>query len=506
MSEVKERGNHVSKRLNDAWPLWAFLVAQAVLTGPWLWRTAPFTDEALYLEAGHAEWAHWLHHVSGPDYAGWFSGAPAFYPPIAAAADSAGGLPAARAVSLIVMLATTALVYLIGCHLFNRLIGGLAAGLFAVGGLAVHYGAFATFGPFALFLLTLAIWAAVRIRDGGLGWLAACALALVAANVAKYATLAWDPVVLGLLVLHGWDNGRWQAVGRACSLTATVLVIEAGLLVLGGTDYAHGLIITTVFRSIRWGAPSSPVSVLARAFLLTGVLVVTAMLGVIVSVLRRRPRALTLFLCLLVLAAVLAPVDQARIHQLTSLDKNLGFGLPFAALGAGYALGEGRGWLGRRLAWGRVAAAIAAAAVLLAVLVSGRLEGVQFRGPGVVVADQIVAAIGHGYRPGTYVLSDGGARMEQYYLPSIPPRSWIGVFATSSSQRQRIASQIKCGQVSVVVLRKSAGVYDHPYDRMVARMLADTASYQLASVARQGRYSTDVYRMDQPVLAAGECG
>lgn len=498
--------NALAKRFNDAWPLWAVLVSQAVLTVPWLWRTAPFTDEALYLEAGHAEWAHWLHHVHGQDYASWFSGAPTLYPPLAAAADSAGGLPAARAVSLVLMFATTALIYLMGGRLFNRLIGGLAGALFAVGGLGVHYGAFATFGPFALFFLTLAAWAAIRVRDGGFGWLPLCALALVTANAAKYATLPWDPVVVLLLVLHGWDSGRWEAIGRACSVTATVLIIEGGLLVLGGADYARGLVATTLFRSIHWGAPSSAASVLARAFLLTGVLVLATALGVVLSVLKHRPKALTLFLCVLLLAAVLAPIEQARIHQLPSLDKNIGFGLPFAALGAGYALGEGRSWLGRRLAGGRLIAAGASIVVLVAVLVSGRLEGVQFRGPGIVVAGQIVTAIRHSYRPGTYVISDGGARMEQYYLPRIPQQNWIGMFATGEGARDRIANQISCGEVSVIVLRKSAGSYDHPYDKSIARLLNGSGRATLAAVATQGSYSTEVYRMASPGGRSGGCG
>ena len=107
-------------RIVAAWPLWSLLVAQIVLTQRWIWRTAPFTDEALYLQAGHAEWAHWLHHAPLPDYASWFSGAPVLYPPLAAATDSAGGLVAARALSLIVMLATTAMVYMIGSRIFSR--------------------------------------------------------------------------------------------------------------------------------------------------------------------------------------------------------------------------------------------------------------------------------------------------------------------------------------------------------------------------------------------------
>ena len=121
-------------------------------------RTAPFTDEALYLEAGHAELAHWTQHAPVLHYASFFSGAPVIYPPMAAVADSVGGLAAARALSLMCMLATTALIYLIGDRLFGRLAGVLAALLFGVCGLGVHYGALATFDPMALFLLVLAAW------------------------------------------------------------------------------------------------------------------------------------------------------------------------------------------------------------------------------------------------------------------------------------------------------------------------------------------------------------
>ena len=134
-----------------AWLLWPVLLAEAVLTLPWLWRTAPFTDEALYLQAGHQEWSHWLHHAALPDYAGRFSGAPVLYPPLGAAADSIGGLAAARGLSLIIMMGTTSAVYLTCSRLFGRQAAFFAAALFAVSGLVVHNGAFATFNPLALF-------------------------------------------------------------------------------------------------------------------------------------------------------------------------------------------------------------------------------------------------------------------------------------------------------------------------------------------------------------------
>ena len=449
-------------RIAGAWPLWSVLTAQLVLTLPWLWRTAPFTDEALYLDAGHQEWASWLGHAAMPDYASWFSGSPALYPPLAAAADSAGGLAAARALSLVVMLATTALVYLIGEQLFGRLAGILGAFLFAVCGLVVHYGAFATFGPLALFFLTLAAWSAIRVGAGSMWWLPAAALTLVAANATKYATLAWDPVIIAIIVLRGWGGARWPAIVQAASAAVTVAVLDLGLVMLGGAEYARGVIFTTVFRTIRWGAPSPAGSVLAHALAMTGLIVLPAIGGVAVSIATRMPLTTSCLLGVLVVAAVLAPVEQARIHELASLDKNLGFGLPFAAVAAGYVLSTG---VTQRRARVRLGAITAASGLVVAVLVTGRLQSVQFRGPGITVADQVVATIGRGYVPGTFILSDSAARMERYYLPAISSEHWLAAFSPSPAQSLQIADMVCASQVSVVVLRRRGHAYDHPYDR-----------------------------------------
>jgi hypothetical protein len=482
-------------RIVAAWPLWSLLVAQIVLTQRWIWRTAPFTDEALYLQAGHAEWAHWLHHAPLPDYASWFSGAPVLYPPLAAAADSAGGLVAARALSLILMLATTAIVYMIGSRIFSRLAGAVAALVFAVCGLVVHYGASATFGPPSLFLLAAATWAAIRIRDGSFARLPACAVMLAAANATKYATLAWDPVVIGIIILHGWDKDRLRAIGRAASVAATVVVLDLGLVMLGGSAYARGVVVTTIFRSIHWGAPSPAASVLARAFTLTGTLVLPAVAGVALSILSRRPRTMTIFLGLLVLAAVLAPIQQARIHQLGSLDKNMAYGLPFAAIGAGYALSAGWNWLARRGRLGELAASAAVVILVLAVMLSGRFAKVQFRGPGITSATQVVTAIRHSYRPGTLILSDSASRVEQYYLPAIPAFAWTRAYTRTAQQKARVADQIRSCLVSVVVLRMNGRNYEQPYDPTIVRLLDGTDSYQLATVAEHGAYRTAVWKM-----------
>jgi Dolichyl-phosphate-mannose-protein mannosyltransferase len=493
------------QRLASTWELWAILAAQLALTAPWLWRTAPFTDEALYLDAGHHEWAHWLHHAPLADYASWFSGAPVIYPPLAAAADSAGGLVAARALSLVFMLASTALIFLTARRLFGgRLPGVLAALLFAVCGLVVHYGGFATFGPPAMFLLVVATWAATRIADGGAVWLPLCAVALVAADATKYAALAWDPVVIGIVVLHGWDKGRWRALSDAASAGLTVGVLGIGLLMLGGADFSRGFIVTTLFRSIHLNEANSAASVLLRALALTGVLVGPAILGTFIALARREPLPRTLLLGLFAMAGVLAAVDQARIHQLSSLDKNLGFGLPFAALGAGYAVSAGRRWAAQRFRWGNKAAVVACVALVLATLIAGRLQKVQFRGQGIRTAGEVVAAVRKDYVPGTYIVSDGAARMEQYYLPSIGSRWWVGTFTPTPRQNAAITGLICSGQVSVVVLRKNPAGYDHRYDLKIIAMLARSGLFRPATVTSQGSYSTQVWKLTDPDGTGGQ--
>ena len=123
----------------------------------------------------------------------------------------------------------------------------LGALLFAVCGIAVHLGAAATFDPMALFLLVLALYAAVKMRDGGIRWLLICPIALAAANLTKYATTAWDPVIIGTIVLYGWSKGRTQAICLATSVAATAAVLDVGILILGGANLATGILVNTIY-------------------------------------------------------------------------------------------------------------------------------------------------------------------------------------------------------------------------------------------------------------------
>jgi hypothetical protein len=152
--------------LRSPWPLPVILFAQAVLSARLFWSNTAFQDESLYLRAGHLELAHLIHGAAVPPFQTYFSGAPVLYPPIAALADSAGGLVGARLLSLAFMLTTTVLLYFTAKRLFSRGPALAAAALFATFGMADQLGAFATYDAMALCLLALAAWLVVRVRGG----------------------------------------------------------------------------------------------------------------------------------------------------------------------------------------------------------------------------------------------------------------------------------------------------------------------------------------------------
>jgi hypothetical protein len=235
-------------------------------------------------------------------------------------------------------------------------------------------------------------------------------------------------------------------------------------------------------------------SVFDHAMLMTGLIVLIAIAGVWVSVVKKMPASATAFLCLLIAAALIAPIEQARIHQMASLDQNMSFGLPFAALGAGYALGGWRQWLGRRRYWGKVIATVAAVGTVITMLIVGRAERVQFRGPGIVAAQRVATAIGNNYKTGTLILVDGTDKTDRYYLPSIPEQKWVTSSSEPGSAGQAYV-QICTGQVSIVVLRKTGDNYDNPNDEVIAPLVTKMFSKQ--TVAGKGDHKTTVWAINR---------
>lgn len=314
-------------------PLLTVLALQAVLSLRLIWSKTAFNDEALYLWAGHLELAHILHGTPVPEFQSFFSGAPVIYPPLGALADSLGGLAAARLLSLAFMLGATVLLYGTTRQLFGRRAGEIAAGSFGLLGPAQFLGAFATYDAMALFLLALATYLVVMARQ----WLSepllvAAGLVLALADATKYPTTLWDPVVILLAMLTAARGGWLRKGSRAVRLGLyTSAAILGALLRLGGRSYLHGVMFTTLARQAG-RVPTE--SILRDSALWVGLILVIALRGVVVADTTR----VRLICATLAGAVVLAPLEQARIHTQTSLDKHVAFGAWFGAIAVGYVL------------------------------------------------------------------------------------------------------------------------------------------------------------------------
>ena len=192
------------------WPLVIVLAIQAALALRLVRSNSAFLDEATYIWGGHVEWAHWLHGTPIPGYATYFSGAPVIYPPLAAIADSLGGLAGARLLSLAFMLGTTTALWGTTSRLFGRRAAVAATLLFVLLGPTQYLSAFATYDAMALFLLAVAAWLLVAARDQADSSLLLLAgiVVLVAANATKYATALFDPASWPWAPCSSWTSAE----------------------------------------------------------------------------------------------------------------------------------------------------------------------------------------------------------------------------------------------------------------------------------------------------------
>ena len=333
-SEKRVLGRHAP----NWWPLVAVLVAQAALSLRLVGADTAFEDEATYLWAGHLQWAHWLHGASTPPFSAYFSGAPVIYPPLGALADSVGGLTAARILSLAFMLGATTLLWGAADRLYGPRAAFFAAALFAACGPTLHLGSFATYDAMAVFLVALAAWCVVRAGDSGdaTGRMVAAGAVLALANATAYASALFDPIVILLALLTAFPKPGGKAAARRIAILLVVLVtlLLVGLLI-GGSSYVGGFERTTLMRV---PGAASWLTVLRDSWSWTGVITVLAVCGVIISLATRQRPARTWLLAVLTVAAILGPLEQARLHTAASLDKHVGLGAWFAAIAAGYAV------------------------------------------------------------------------------------------------------------------------------------------------------------------------
>jgi uncharacterized membrane protein YeaQ/YmgE (transglycosylase-associated protein family) len=325
-------------RVPRGWPLLAILAVQTLLSLRLIRADTAFQDEAEYLWAGHLEWAHLLHGTPLPQFPAYFSGAPVLYPPVAALADSVGGLAGARILSLAFMLGATAALWATAGRLFGRRAAFFATALFAAFGPTLHLGAFATFDAMAVFFIALAAWLVVRAGDqqDATGWMVAAGVALALADAISYPTTLLDPVVILLALFVAFPTLRGKlAAARALTILAVVAVLLTVALLIGGSRYLHGIETTTLARA---AGSDSPLTIVGSFWSWTAIIIVAAVCGVVASWVTQPNSAQTWLLTTLAVAVVLVPAEQASLHTTASLNKHGALGAWFAAIAAGYAV------------------------------------------------------------------------------------------------------------------------------------------------------------------------
>ena len=339
-----------SRHLLLQWmPLVVILVAQATLSARLLSAYSASSDESLYIYSGHQLIYELWHGGGSPHYEEWLSGAPVLYPLLAALADHLGGLVEVRLMSMSFMLTATALLYATARRLFGYWPAIAAAGLFAGLGVTQALGVLATYDALSLLLTAFAVYCAVRAVDGAdnVRFLLLIAPALVLANWVKYASVLFDPVVLGLAALLLRREGWPRVCQRAMVLGTALAVLLGGTVYLAGSAYWHGITFTTLAR--KSGAqPAFGVTHTepARAIVLLswdliGLILALGGLALMVALPLRRERSNLLVLALLFLAGILVTAENLHLHNDQSLSKHDDFGVWFTCIAAGYALARG---------------------------------------------------------------------------------------------------------------------------------------------------------------------
>lgn len=433
------------------WALGAVLLVQAGLSARLTWTDTAYEDEAQYLRAGHLEWAHWLHHAPAPAFATYFSGAPVGYPLLGALADSAGGLAAARLLSLAFMLGVTALLWATTTRLYGRRAALLACALFATLAGTQFLGSLATFDAPALFLLALATWLGVRAVTvpplARVTLLIGAGLALAAADGTKYATVLFTPVVVAVVALAGrrGRSGRGGATGAAVVLAAWAVAVT-GAVLAGGRAYRRGF-TTSALASSGAGLPVA--TMLKDAYVWTSLILVLAVLG---GWLAARSRERSRFLPAALLAAgLLAPAVQAGLRRPADLQENVVFGAWFAAIAGGYGLAR-LSRVDRGYGWAVVMALPIAAATLFGSM--GQAHTLHRAWPDVSGLIRALRPAVHAH-PGSYLAEDDD--VPAYYLGSgVSWPDWSGTsdfrYAGQPAGARSYAAAISQHHFALIVL------------------------------------------------------
>ena len=479
--------------------LMVILTVQAVLSLRLIWSNTAFLNEASYLLAGRVEIAHWLHGTPVPAYPA-FPGSPVIYPPVAALAARLGGLAAARILSLLFMLAATALLWSMTRKLFGAAAAVCAATLFALTGPTLHLGAFATFDGMALLLLAASAWCLVSARDrpdSALLLIAGIVL-LILANATEYSTMIFDPSVVAIAGLAiAAKHGAKPAVARSGYVAAVVVGLTSALLALAGPSSAADVLASVG----RGDGIRAALTVLTGEWKWTGLLFAITAAGVLLSVFRRRHRIESLILVMLATAAALALLTRASIQTKIALSEHIGFGVWFAAAAAGYAISRlSRVSRRRPVHFALAALIVTGIAVPAATAASARARAMFGEWPNAAPVVAALRTITHQH-PGQYLAEDYD--VPAYYLGSTTSwQQWWGTWYfsyTPPGSHRRLTgpaayrAAINHHYFSVVVLDFQD---TSQTDAEIAADLDQSPDYQFSKVVHSstGQYTIWVYQ------------
>ena len=467
--------------------LLGILIVQAVSSFQ-LQNTA-FEDEALYLYAGHLQLDR-LHdgHPVAPELTRYFSGSPMLYPTLAAAVDSAFGLAGPRALSLVLMLGATALVYSLSRLLFNERAGLCAAALFGTTQSTLFLGQFATYDATAIFLLALAAW--IVVRTAASSAIPAClvtALVMALGVAVKYATLMFVPTIVLLAALTAFVHRRWGGLvlrgTLLCTFTGAML---ATATVLAGKNYIEGLRVTTTARAL---GNTDFLDLLVDCMQWGGGLLALGLFGT-VSYLRRerlgevprtigdddRPRLWRLALGLLLCGtAVLAPAYHVHLHTGVSLHKHIGYGLLFAAPMAGVGLNR---IMGAHFRYPQLA--IVSWVTLLTLGISQS----QYLYHGWANSTQMIATLRQELKPNGRYLVEKDAVPKYYLRTETTPEQWTSTYFIDYTDRsgERLYGErgyraaLRDGYFDIIVLNWTV---TKELDNVLARQLRTNDKYRM---------------------------
>jgi hypothetical protein len=356
------------RRVRVLHPLTFILALQAVLSVILVRSNTIFGDEADYLWIGGTLIGHILHGTDWPTVHSLdgLSGSPFIYPPLGALVNAAGGIVAARLLSLFFMLCATAFGYATANRLYGRACAISAAVLFSLFSPTLQIGAFATFDALSVSLTACAVWVGVRAAYSRRRWrwvlAAASAVILAVAETAAYSGVVMIPVTIVFIGL-AWITplGVRRAIFGTAGFSLATMAFFAGILTV--TQTWTSIMDVVIGRHAGATHDASQYASVAHIFndswTYSGLIALAALIGVITAIASGN-RVEAVQVGYLAAVAFVIPLAQAHASTAVSLKKHLAYGAIFATIAAGYGIRRISGVLpGQR--WAAIACGLVAA-------------------------------------------------------------------------------------------------------------------------------------------------